>query len=231
MDLVSTIALSMGTAWASGINLYAAVLMLGLLGATGHADLPPDLEPLTHPLVIMAAAFMYVVEFFADKVPGVDSGWDTVHTFVRIPAGAVLAAAAMGEVSMPAQIAAALLGGTLAAGTHAAKAGTRVLINTSPEPLSNWCASIAEDLAVVAGLWAALRYPWLFVALLVLFVLLLAWLLPRLGRALWAVFAGLRRLLGGRERAVAPGAERPPPGEAAKALEATEPAGETPEER
>ena len=129
MELAHTIALTMGLAWASGINLYAALLMLGLMGATGHVALPPGLEPLTHPLVIGAAGFMYCVEFFADKIPGVDNGWDSMHTFVRIPAGAVLAAAAVGDVSMPAQIAAALLGGTLSAGTHATKAGGRIMIN------------------------------------------------------------------------------------------------------
>ena len=160
MDLVQVIALSMGIAWASGINLYAAIAMLGILGATGHMTLPPGLETLTEPVVIAAAVFMYCVEFFADKVPGVDTSWDAVHTFLRIPAGAVLAAMAVGDVSVPAQIAAGLIGGTLTASTHATKAGARVLINTSPEPVTNWGASLAEDVAVIAGLWVALNYPW-----------------------------------------------------------------------
>ncbi len=99
MDLTSTIALGMGAAWASGLNLYAALLMLGLMGATGHMELPPGLEILQEPPVLMAAGFMSCVEFFADKVPGVDTGWDTIHTFVRVPAGAVLAATAVGDVS------------------------------------------------------------------------------------------------------------------------------------
>ena len=123
MDLAHVIALSMGLAWASGLNLYAAILMLGVMGATGHIALPPDLEPLTHPVVIAAAAFMYCVEFFADKVPGVDTGWDTLHTFIRIPAGAVLAAGAIGDVSLPAQIAAALIGGSLSAGRARGQGG------------------------------------------------------------------------------------------------------------
>ncbi|MEX0614318.1 MAG: DUF4126 domain-containing protein, partial [Methylophaga sp.] len=144
MDAVSLIALSMGIAWASGINLYAAVFMLGYLANTGHMVLPADMLVLSDPLVMMAAAVMYCVEFFADKVPGVDTGWDTIHTFIRIPAGAVLAASAVGELSPAAELAAGLLGGTLAAGSHATKAGSRLLINTSPEPFSNWAASIGE---------------------------------------------------------------------------------------
>lgn len=203
MDLVHIIALGMGVAWASGINLYAAIAMLGILGATGHMTLPPGLEPLTEPVVIAAAVFMYCVEFFADKVPGVDTGWDAVHTFLRIPAGAVLAAMAVGEVSVTAQIAAGLIGGTLTAATHATKAGARVAINTSPEPVSNWTASIAEDLAVFAGLWMALNYPWLFLGLLAVFIGLMIWLLPKIWRGVRTVFGNLARWLG-RGRAPAP---------------------------
>jgi len=197
MDLAQIIALSMGVAWASGINMYAAVAMLGILGATGHMQLPPGLELLTDPIVIIAAVFMYCVEFFADKTPGVDTGWDAIHTFLRIPAGAVLAAMAVGDVSMEAQIAAGLIGGTLTAATHATKAGARVMINTSPEPVSNWGASLAEDVAVFAGLWVALNYPWLFLALLVVFIGLMIWLLPKLWRGTKTVFATLARWLGG----------------------------------
>jgi hypothetical protein len=182
----------MGVAWASGINLYAAVFMLGYLGMTGHITLPPDLQVLSEPLVLFAAGFMYLVEFFADKTPGVDTGWDTLHTFVRIPAGAILAAAAVGEVSQGAEIAAALVGGGLAAGTHLTKAGSRVMINTSPEPVSNWAASIGEDLAVIGGLWTALYHPWLFLALLLVFVLLMIWLLPKLWRAIRGAIVYLR---------------------------------------
>jgi hypothetical protein len=196
MDLTQTIALSMGIAWASGINLYAAVLMLGLMGATGHIILPPGLEPLTNPMVIGAAGFMYCVEFFADKVPGVDNSWDALHSFVRIPAGAVLAAGAVGPVSVEAQIAAALVGGSLAAATHATKAGGRLLVNTSPEPVTNWTLSIGEDIAVIAGLWAALNYPWVFLALLALFILVIAWLLPKIWRGVVAIFRTLSRWFG-----------------------------------
>jgi hypothetical protein len=204
MDLAHVIALSMGVAWASGINMYAAIAMLGILGATGHMVLPPGLEPLADPIVIMAAAFMYCVEFFADKIPGVDAGWDGIHTFLRIPAGAVLAAMAVGDVSLPAQIAAGLVGGTLTAATHATKTGARVMINTSPEPVSNWGASLAEDVAVFAGLWAALNYPWLFLAFLAVFIALMIWLLPKLWRGIKTVFAALARWMGGGDDKSAP---------------------------
>jgi hypothetical protein len=205
MDAVHAIALSMGAGWASGINLYAAVLMLGLLHSTGNIDLPPDLQGVASPLVLIAAGFMYCVEFFADKVPGVDTGWDALHSFIRIPAGAVLAAAAVGDVSPAAELAAGLIGGGLAAASHATKAGTRVLINTSPEPFTNWAASLLEDVAVLAGLWAALHHPWVFLALLVAFVALAAWLLPRLWRAIRAVVSRAARLFrGGSEPASVP---------------------------
>ena len=135
-DLTQTLALTLGAGWASGINLYAAVLVLGFLGATGRMDLPAGLEVLSDPLVMLAAGVMYVVEFFADKVPGVDTAWDTLHTFIRIPAGAMLAAGAVGDVGTGAELAAALMGGGMAAASHAAKSGARVLINTSPEPFT-----------------------------------------------------------------------------------------------
>jgi hypothetical protein len=198
MDIQHTIALTLGVGWASGINLYAAVGMLGLLGATGNLELPPGLEVLADPLVIAAALLMYAVEFFADKVPGVDTGWDTLHTFIRIPAGAILAAGAVGQLGPGAELAAGLMGGSLAAGAHATKAGGRVLINTSPEPFTNWAASVTEDVAVITGLWTALNYPWLFIGLLVLFILLMIWLLPKFWRGIKTVFSAVGRLFGRR---------------------------------
>jgi len=196
-QIAAIIALTMGAAWAAGINLYAAILVLGVLGATGNIDLPPGLEILTDPLVLVAAGAMYFVEFFADKIPGVDTGWDSIHTFIRIPAGAMLAVGAVGDVTPALELAAGILGGGMAAGSHFTKAGTRALINTSPEPFSNWTASVMEDVAVVAGLWTALNHPVLFLILLVLFILLLIWLLPRLWRGIKAIFAKLRQWLGG----------------------------------
>ena len=196
-SLINTISLTMGTAWASGINLYATIFMLGILGANNVIALPPSLELLTNPLVIGAAGIMYFVEFFADKIPAVDSTWDAVHTFIRIPLGALLAAGAVGEVNPAVTTAAFLLGGTMAAGTHAAKAGTRVLINTSPEPFTNIAASVTEDVAVVGGLWAALNYPLVFIAFIVAFALFLIWALPKLWRGIKKVFGAIVRLFRG----------------------------------
>ena len=198
MGIVETIALCMGVAWASGINLYATLAMLGLLGASGHMQLPPDLVILQDPIVIAAAGFMYCVEFFADKTPGVDTAWDAVHSFIRIPAAAVLAAGAMGDVSPTAEVAALILGGALGATSHTLKAGTRAVVNTSPEPVSNWGLSIGEDLAVFGGLWAAIYQPTVFLALMVVFLVFAIWALPKVWRAACRVFASLRRLLGGK---------------------------------
>ncbi len=182
MEAVSIIALSMGAAWASGINLYATIFMLGYMGTTGNMELPAELNVLSNPMVMTAAGLMYCVEFFADKIPGVDSAWDAVHTFIRIPAGAMLAASAVGDITPAVVLTSALLGGTLAAGSHATKAGTRLLINTSPEPVTNWTASISEDLLVIGGLWTALHHPVLFIIGLIIFTALMIWLLPRLWR-------------------------------------------------
>jgi len=179
MDLASSVAAAAGLAWASGLRLYAVLLIAGLLGRLGYVDLPTGLDVLEHPVVLAAAAFMFAVEFLADKVPAFDSLWDGVHTFIRIPAGAVLAALALSGQD-PA---------VLAAGTHAAKAGGRLMVNASPEPVSNWMASLGEDILVPAGLLTAFFHPWVFLVALAVFVLLLAWLLPRLWR-------GARRMLG-----------------------------------
>lgn len=196
-DLSQTIALTLGAGWASGINLYAAILVLGLLGATGQVDLPTGLEILSNPLVLAGAGTMYVVEFFADKVPGVDTLWDGLSTFVRIPAGAMMAAGAVPEIGPGTDILAAFVGGGMATAAHTAKASSRVAINTSPEPFSNWAASIGEDIAVVVGLFTALNHPILFIVLIVVFLLLLAWLLPKLWRGIKAVFRAIGRLFGG----------------------------------
>lgn len=197
MDPIQIIALSMGAAWASGINLYATVAMLGWMGATGNIDLPPGLEVLENPLVIFVASAMYVVEFFADKIPGVDSAWDTIHTFIRIPAGAALAAGAVGDVGPALQFAAVLAGGGLAATAHVTKAGSRLMINASPEPFTNWAASIAEDVAVIALLWTALYHPWLAVGILIAFTVAAVWLLPKLWRLIKALFGRIGRLFSG----------------------------------
>jgi len=175
----------MGIAWASGINLYATIATLGLLGATGNMDLPPDLVVLSDPLVIGAAGFMYFVEFLLIRPPGSIPAGIRLHTFIRIPAGAILAAGAIGDVGVGAELAEAIAGGTLTGVTHFTKVRTRLAINTFPEPFSNWTASILEDIAVLAGLWAVLNHPLVFLGLLGVFIILMIW------RALKAVYRKL----------------------------------------
>ena len=192
-DLTQTLALTLGASWASGINLYATILVLGLMGASGAVDLPAGLQLLSDPMVLLAAGAMFVAEFFADKVPGVDSIWDGVHTFIRIPAGALMAMGAVGDIGPLGDTALALLGGGVAAASHLTKAGTRVMINTSPEPFTNWIASVTEDLGVIGGLLLALKHPAVFLVALALFFLLLIWLLPKLLHGIQRVFAALRR--------------------------------------
>jgi Domain of unknown function (DUF4126) len=180
MGVLETLSLLMGTAWTSGINLYATVAVLGLAGSHGLIQLPPNLEILMHPLVIGVACVMYVVEFFADKVPYVDSGWDALHTLFRIPAGAVLAWGAAGDVNPALQLVAILAGGAVATAAHGTKMVTRLAINTSPEPFSNWTASIAEDISVFAGLWAIFNYPLLMILFVLAFCAVAVWMLPKI---------------------------------------------------
>jgi hypothetical protein len=194
--LLTTIALMMGVSWASGINLYAVLLVLGWGGSTGHIDLPSELAVLEDPLVIGAAAVMYFIEFFIDKIPGMDSVWDSIQTFVRIPAGAMLAVGAVGDVTPALEIAAGILGGGMAATSHVTKTGTRLLINTSPEPFTNWSASLTGDFLVFSGMWTALKHPEVFLVLLVVFLGLAIWLLPKLWRLIKALFAKIGRFLG-----------------------------------
>ena len=190
-QLITTIALTMGTAWAAGINLYATIAVLGYLGLSGNIVLPEQLLVLQDPMVIGAAAIMYLIEFFIDKTPGVDTGWDTVHSFIRIPAGVLLAAGAVGEVNPSMVIVAGILGGGVAATTHAIKAGSRILINTSPEPFTNWTASVLEDITLIAGLWAALHYPLAFILFFIIFLLAAVWVLPKIWTGIKTVFQGL----------------------------------------
>lgn len=178
--LLATLALAMGASWASGINLYAALVVLGAGGLTGNINLPPELTVLENPMIIGAASIMYVIEFFTDKTPGVDTGWDVLHTFIRIPAGAMLAASAVGDVTPALEITAGIIGGGIATASHATKSGTRVLINASPEPITNWSASITEDVLVVAGLWSALKHPIIFIMLFFIFICIIIWLLPKI---------------------------------------------------
>jgi hypothetical protein len=197
-NVTQALALTLGVAWASGINLYAAMLALGVMGATGHMTLPPGLEVLQSPVVIAAAGFMYAIEFFADKIPGVDSAWDVVHTFIRIPAGAILAAEAATSIDPAVSIAAALLGGVVAGSMHVTKAATRLLINASPEPFSNIAVSVTEDAAVFGGIWMMTQHPDWFLVLLVALLALLAWALPKLWRGVRAMFARISAFVRGK---------------------------------
>lgn len=158
-QLISTIAIAMGASWVSGINLYASVATLGLLGRFAHLRLPGELEVLTSWWVIGVALALYLVEFFADKIPLVDSTWDVIHTFVRIPAGAVLAAGAFGDFDRSIQVIALLLGGGLAFSSHGTKAATRAMLNVSPEPVSNVVASVAEDILAVVSIVCSVFLP------------------------------------------------------------------------
>lgn len=174
LDTPALFALAAGLGWAAGLRLYALVFALGLLAKLQVLVLPPGLQLLAHPLVIGAAGLMLVVEFFADKLPWLDSIWDAVHTFIRIPAGAALAGALVGGDSGALSLALGLLGFTTAAGTHFAKAGTRALLNASPEPVSNLLASFSEDAFFVLGFWALINHPLWFIAGLLVFLLLAA---------------------------------------------------------
>lgn len=184
MDLVHQIAIGAGLAWASGIRLYAVLFLSGILGHFGYIQLPSGLHLLMHPLVLAASGCMFLLEFFADKIPGFDSVWDAIHTFIRIPAGAVLAAATFSDVDPAWMLAAGLIGGTIASGSHFTKAGSRAVINTSPEPFSNWIASFGEEAAVLGGLWAMFLHPVAFLILLVVFLAFAAWLIPKLWRGI-----------------------------------------------
>ena len=159
MNLISTLAISMGASWVSGINLYAAVATLGLLGRFAHLKLPGELEVVTNWWVIGVALVLFVIEFVADKVQFVDSIWDIIHTFIRIPAGAVLAAAAFGDFDRSIQVIALLLGGGLALSSHGTKAATRAMLNVSPEPVSNIVASVVEDILAVVSVICSVLFP------------------------------------------------------------------------
>lgn len=191
--VLQSVALASLLAWASGLRLYLVVFAVGLAGYFDYVTLPDGLKVLQHPWVIGAAGFLLAMEFLADKIPGVDSLWDAVHTFIRIPAGALLAAGATGDSLTALTVAAGLLGGTITAGTHFTKAGSRAAINASPEPFSNWGASFAEDAVVLSGIWLAFAHPLVFLVLLAVLLALMAWLAPKLWRGVRAVF---RRLSG-----------------------------------
>jgi hypothetical protein len=197
-------ALAGGLAWASGIRLYAVCLLLGALAHFKFLTLPGQLGILAHPYVLGASGVLCAAEFLADKVPAFDSLWDGVHTFIRGPGGALLAGLAVsnGVDNQVTAVIAGLLGGTLATGAHLTKAGTRAVINHSPEPFSNWAASITEDVGAIGLLYLAWQHPIVFCVLLVLFIALMVWLLPKLWRFIRGVFQRLRGLFAPAEASV-----------------------------
>ncbi len=192
-ETLTAIAVALAAGWASGLNTYAAVLVLGLAQRLGFVTLPHDLQVLESPWVIAVAAVLFALNFLADKIPYIDSINDVLQTFVRIPAGVLLAYGAAGGLSPEVSVIAGLLGGTLAAGTHIAKTGSRALINSSPEPFTNIVASLGEDVTVLGGLALAIAHPITFLCLLALFVILLIWLLPKLVRLALVPFRRLVR--------------------------------------
>ena len=193
LDTAQLVALAAALGWASGLRLYAVLALTGIAGASGYLQLPQGLQVLQQPLFIGASVLMLAVEFFADKIPGLDTVWDLVHTLVRIPAGAALAAAVFGADHATWAAVAALLGGSLAATAHVSKATTRAAVNTSPEPFSNLGLSLLEDGLVPAALWLSVAHPAaFFVALALMLVLMIAliWLLSKFLRALWQRLRG-----------------------------------------
>jgi len=194
MDFISTLAISMGASWVSGINLYATVATLGLLGRFANLKLPGELDVVTNWWVIGVALFLFVIEFVADKIQVVDSIWDVIHTFIRIPAGAVIAATAFGDFDRSIQVIALLVGGGLAASSHGTKAATRALINTSPEPFSNIAASVVEDVLVVVSILVAAFLPVLVFVLIGAGLAFSFWILPRVIRFFRQVGRRIRRL-------------------------------------
>ena len=188
MDWLVTLTTALGAAWLSGINLYATVATLGLLQRLGLARLPGDLAVLSNEWIIGLAAVLYVIEFVADKIPVVDSAWDALHTFIRVPAGAILAAAAFADFDPAVRVAALLIGASLALGSHGGKAATRVAVNTTM-PGAGAIVSVLEDVAAVGFTTLMTFFPFVFLVLLVLALIGMAWLIPKIVRM-------LRRMLG-----------------------------------
>lgn len=211
MGTIEALSLAMGTAWTSGINLYATVAALGIARQMELIQLPQNLEVLAHPAVIAIACIMYFIEFFADKVPYLDSGWDALHTFIRVPAGAILAARALGDMNPALELAAMLAGGSIALAAHGAKATTRLAINASPEPFTNWTASVTEDVAVLGGIWMIFNHPIVMIVLVVAFIGLGVWIVPKIIRMAKRGFQALRdRMRGAKPDQTAPTNGSPP---------------------
>jgi hypothetical protein len=197
-EWLPTLSLALGSAWTSGINLYATVTVLGLLEKFGVAKLPGGLDVLDNWWIIGVAAFLYTIEFFADKIPYVDSVWDVIHTFIRVPAGAVVAYAATNQTDATVSVIATLLGGGLAFSSHGTKAALRATANVSPEPVSNWILSIGEDIIAIAGTILAVFAPALIAVVLVIFLIFFIWFMPKFLRAVRRLWNGIRALFAGQ---------------------------------
>lgn len=197
LEWFSTLSLALGTAWTSGINLYATVSVLGLLQKFGATKLPGGLDVLDNWCIIGFAGGLYLVEFFADKIPYVDSVWDVLHTFIRIPAGAIVAYAATTEMDPSIAIPATLVGGGLAFASHGTKAAARIGANLSPEPVSNWVLSFVEDAIAFLGTFLAVFAPVIITMILGVFVVVFVWFLPKVLRAIGRLFRAVGAFLRG----------------------------------
>ncbi|HEX8160499.1 MAG TPA: DUF4126 domain-containing protein [Pyrinomonadaceae bacterium] len=200
MNTIQILGLALGSAWTSGINLYATVAALGLLERYGLAHLPGDLKVLANPWVIGVAVALYAVEFCADKIPYVDTVWDAVHTFIRVPAGAVLAYGATAQLDPAARTVALLVGGGLALSSHGTKATLRAAANVSPEPFTNWALSLTEDVVAVSAIVLAVVKPLAVLFVVLVFLLVALWLLPKIARRLRRLLARAGEILHGRAR-------------------------------
>ena len=197
MEWLSTLSLALGTAWTSGINLYATVSVLGLLQRIGGVKLPGGLDVLDNWWIIGVAGGLYIVEFFADKIPYVDSVWDVVHTFIRVPAGAIVAYAAVSDMDPTIVIPATLIGGGFALASHGTKAAARMGANLSPEPVSNWTLSIVEDIIAFGGVFLAVFAPLVIGVVLIVFAIFFLWFFPKVVRAIRRLFSGIAALFRG----------------------------------
>jgi hypothetical protein len=197
MEWFSTLSLALGSAWTSGINLYATISVLGLLQRFGGVKLPGGLDVLDNWWIIGVAGGLYIVEFFADKIPYVDSVWDVVHTFIRVPAGAIVAYAAVSNMDPSISIPAALVGGTLAFSSHGTKAAARIGANLSPEPVSNWILSLVEDVVAIVGVFLSVFAPFAIAAVLLIFVIFFFWFFRKISRAIASLFIAARAFFRG----------------------------------
>lgn len=191
MEVLNSIGVLLGSSWASGVNLYLTVAGLGIASRFGWINLPGNMDAVSHPLVIIVALLIYAVEFFADKIPLVDSAWDSVHTFIRPVGGAALAYMAMADAGPAIQLPVALVSGSIAMDSHLTKATTRLAINTSPEPVTNSIASVTEDGLVLGALWLIIKHPIISAIAVILFILFSIWFLKKMFRFVKKVFGSL----------------------------------------